>query len=59
MGGFDQVFRMRHHAQHVARLVDDAGDVIDEPFGIGAGGVAERNLAMLASRSASVSGSVK
>src|SRR5580704_12625224 len=24
--GFDMVFRMRHHAEHVAALVDDAGD---------------------------------
>jgi hypothetical protein len=23
---FDVVFRMRHHAEHVAALVDDAGD---------------------------------
>src|SRR5688572_3820597 len=27
--GFDVVFRMRHHAEHVAALVDDAGDGID------------------------------
>src|SRR5260370_523656 len=40
---FDMVFRMRHHAEHVAALVDDAGDrlrravdvgaVVDHPFG--------------------------
>ena len=23
---FDMIFRMRHHAEHVAALVDDAGD---------------------------------
>ena len=23
---FDVIFRMRHHAEHVAALVDDAGD---------------------------------
>ena len=27
--GFDVVFRMRHHAEHVAALVDDAGDGVD------------------------------
>src|ERR1700758_4340569 len=27
-GGFDVIFRMRHHAKHIAALVDDTGDAI-------------------------------
>ncbi len=40
MGRLDQVFRMRHHAEHIAVFVDDAGNVVDwsrsglVPFGI-------------------------
>ncbi len=29
---FDVVFRMRHHAEHIAALVDDAGDRIAAPL---------------------------
>ena len=29
MRGFDQVFRMRHHAEHIAACIDDTGDVVD------------------------------
>ncbi len=37
----DHVLRMRHHADHVAGLVDDAGDVAPGPVGVGALGIAK------------------
>src|SRR5690606_34967654 len=36
MGCFDQVFRMRHHAEHIAACIDDTGNVVDRSVGIGA-----------------------
>jgi hypothetical protein len=46
MRRLDQVFRMRHHAEHVARRVHDAGDVVDRAVRVGAFGVAEHDLAV-------------
>ena len=34
----DQVFRVGHHAEHVAALVEDAGDVVDRAVRVGGGG---------------------
>ncbi len=45
MGGFDQVFRMRHHAQHIAARIDDTGNVVDRSVRVGAFGIAEHDLA--------------
>ncbi len=46
MGGFDQVFRMRHHAEHVALFVHDRGDIVERAVGVGAFGITEDNLAI-------------
>src|SRR5690554_4161901 len=35
MGGFDQVFRVRHEAEHIARFVHDTGDVVNRAVGVG------------------------
>ena len=34
--GLDRVLRVRHHAEHVAGLVADAGDVVEGAVGVGA-----------------------
>ena len=47
MGGLDQVLGMRHQAEHVLVAVEDAGDVVERAVGIGALGVAERDLAVV------------
>ena len=43
MGGFDHALGVRHHAEHVAGLVDDAGDVARRS--VDGAGVAERDAA--------------
>src|SRR5688500_11370354 len=45
MRGLDQIFRMRHETEHIAAIIDDAGNVVERAVGIGALGVAEHDLA--------------
>ena len=49
---FDVVFRMRHHAEHIAALIEDAGDAVHRPVVIPVGignavrpGIAEQDAA--------------
>ena len=47
---FDMIFRMRHHAEHIALRIDNAGDVIDRAIWIGACGIPEHDLAVILDR---------
>ncbi len=46
MGGLDQVFGVWHEAEHVLLRVQNAGNVVDRPVGVGAVGIAECHLAI-------------
>ena len=46
MGSFDEILGMWHQAQHIARPVHDACDVVDGTVGVRALRVAENHLAL-------------
>ena len=41
---FNQIFRMRHHAENVAACIDDTSDIVDGTVRICAVCIAEHNL---------------
>lgn len=47
MGSFDQVFRVRHHAENVALGVDDASNVVQRAVRIGAICITENDLTVV------------
>src|SRR5690606_34495469 len=47
LGGFDQVFGMRHHAEYIAALVDDAGDIVHGAVRVRSRRIAEDDLVLV------------